>query len=123
MVVYSFYQTKYASARDENFFRSIRKDKDGIWTCLLAAARTIFNKYLKVASERNLDSTHERQLELHAQFLLIMFNHNLKEVRIVVLLTTNVHFFGNIAGEEMCRYLPYQFNWQLSAFTLEWQRY
>nr|CRZ25602.1 Bm7141 [Brugia malayi] len=61
--------------------KSIRKDKDGIWTCLLAAARTIFSKYLKVASERNLDSAHERQLELHAQFLLIMFNHHLKEVR------------------------------------------
>ncbi|KAL4002855.1 Phosphatidylinositol 3- and 4-kinase family protein [Acanthocheilonema viteae] len=61
--------------------KSIRKDKDGIWTCLLAAARTIFSKYLKVASDRNLDSAHERQLELHAQFLLIMFNHHLKEVR------------------------------------------
>uniref|UniRef100_A0A158Q770 1-phosphatidylinositol 4-kinase n=1 Tax=Elaeophora elaphi TaxID=1147741 RepID=A0A158Q770_9BILA len=61
--------------------KSIRKDKDGIWTCLLAAARTIFSKYLKVASDRNSDSAHERQLELHAQFLLIMFNHHLKEVR------------------------------------------
>uniref|UniRef100_A0A915PI29 1-phosphatidylinositol 4-kinase n=1 Tax=Setaria digitata TaxID=48799 RepID=A0A915PI29_9BILA len=61
--------------------KSIRKDKDGIWTCLLAAARAIFSKYLKVASDRNLDSAHERQLELHAQFLLIMFNHHLKEVR------------------------------------------
>ncbi|EJD74219.1 phosphatidylinositol 4-kinase, variant [Loa loa] len=61
--------------------KSIRKDKDGIWTCLLAAAKTIFSKYLKVASERNLDSAHESQLELHAQFLLIMFNHHLKEVR------------------------------------------
>ncbi|VDO26202.1 unnamed protein product [Onchocerca flexuosa] len=61
--------------------KSIRKDKDGIWTCLLAAARTIFSEYLKVASNRNLDSAHERQLELHAQFLLIMFNHHLKEVR------------------------------------------
>ncbi|KAM3723763.1 Phosphatidylinositol 4-kinase alpha [Dirofilaria immitis] len=61
--------------------RSIRKDKDGIWTCLLTAARAIFSEYLKVASGRNLDSTHERQLELHAQFLLIMFNHHLKEVR------------------------------------------
>ncbi|VDK62135.1 unnamed protein product [Onchocerca ochengi] len=61
--------------------KSIRKDKDGIWTCLLAAARAIFSEYLKVASNRNLDSAHERQLELHAQFLLIMFNHHLKEVR------------------------------------------
>ncbi|CAG9533242.1 unnamed protein product [Cercopithifilaria johnstoni] len=61
--------------------KSIRKDKDGIWTCLLAVARTIFSKYLEVASDRNLDSDHERQLELHAQFLLIMFNHHLKEVR------------------------------------------
>ncbi|VDN02816.1 unnamed protein product [Thelazia callipaeda] len=61
--------------------KSIRKDKDGIWTCLLTAARTIFSKYLKVTSDRSLDSARERQLELHAQFLLVMFNHHLKEVR------------------------------------------
>ncbi|VDK40748.1 unnamed protein product [Gongylonema pulchrum] len=60
---------------------SIRKDKDGIWTCLLTAATTIFIEYLKGAKNRSLDRTCEIQLELHAQYLLVMFNHHLKEVR------------------------------------------
>lgn len=110
------------------FLRSIRKDKDGIWTCLLAAARTIFNKYLKVASDRNLDSAYERQLELHAQFLLIMFNHHLKEVKTEIFYSRGCNFVSaysirNIIGEKMRRYLSYQFDWKLSALALEWQRY
>lgn len=61
--------------------RSIRKDKSAMWTCLLSAATVIFSEYLKAAKNQTLEGALERRLECHAQFLLVMFNHNLKEVR------------------------------------------
>uniref|UniRef100_F1KPV3 1-phosphatidylinositol 4-kinase n=1 Tax=Ascaris suum TaxID=6253 RepID=F1KPV3_ASCSU len=61
--------------------RSIRKDKSAMWTCLLSATTVIFSEYLKAAKNLCLDKALERRLEYHAQFLLVMFIHSLKEIR------------------------------------------
>ncbi|CAB3403701.1 unnamed protein product [Caenorhabditis bovis] len=62
--------------------KTIRKDKSGIWTCLLAAAPNIFNSYIwTLKKKRDCDEETESALIYHAQFLLFKFNHNLREVR------------------------------------------
>ncbi|GMT18880.1 hypothetical protein PFISCL1PPCAC_10177 [Pristionchus fissidentatus] len=60
--------------------RAIRKDKAGMWQCLLSAAIVVFHSFLESAKRREGKWT-EVNLERHAQFLLIYFNHNLREVR------------------------------------------
>ncbi|KAF8358748.1 hypothetical protein PRIPAC_93743, partial [Pristionchus pacificus] len=60
--------------------RAIRKDKAGMWQCLLSAAIVVFNSFLDSAKRRGENGT-EAILERHAQFLLTYFNHNLREVR------------------------------------------
>ncbi|CAJ0959757.1 unnamed protein product, partial [Mesorhabditis belari] len=60
--------------------RAIRKDKTMIWQCFLAGAVVVFNAYLDVEKKRSGPSVQTR-LEYHAQFLLMQFNHNLREVR------------------------------------------
>lgn len=62
--------------------RALRKDKSGMWQCLLTASVLVFEEFLQEAAKRhNEDQNMENQLEYHAQFLLIQFNNNLREVR------------------------------------------
>ncbi|KAK5965010.1 hypothetical protein GCK32_003992 [Trichostrongylus colubriformis] len=59
--------------------KTIRKDKGGMWMCLLAGASIVFEAYLENYKKNRTEESSE--LEYHVQFLLIQFNHNLKEVR------------------------------------------
>ncbi|KAK6020578.1 hypothetical protein OSTOST_13765, partial [Ostertagia ostertagi] len=61
--------------------KTIRKDKGGMWMCLLAGASIVFEAYLDNHKKSRADESSESALEYHVQFLLIQFNHNLKEVR------------------------------------------
>ncbi|XP_053375288.1 phosphatidylinositol 4-kinase alpha-like [Mercenaria mercenaria] len=53
----------------------IHKDKAGMWFCIQAVADKTFEKFLDVASERERTDEREQELEMHAQFLLVKFNH------------------------------------------------
>ncbi|CAD6198558.1 unnamed protein product [Caenorhabditis auriculariae] len=61
--------------------KTIRKDKAGMWACLLAAAPLIFDAYLDSQKKKTDDEATESALVYHVQFLLFQFNHNLREVR------------------------------------------
>ncbi|KAK6746150.1 hypothetical protein RB195_012331 [Necator americanus] len=61
--------------------KTIRKDKGGMWSCLLAGATMVFEAYLEAHKKNRTNDFSEPALEYHAQFLLVQFNHNLKEVR------------------------------------------
>uniref|UniRef100_A0A1I7TW40 1-phosphatidylinositol 4-kinase n=1 Tax=Caenorhabditis tropicalis TaxID=1561998 RepID=A0A1I7TW40_9PELO len=62
--------------------KTVRKDKSGLWTCMLAAAPRIFFSWcLKMQKRRDNDEPTEDALVWHAQFLLFKFNHHLREVR------------------------------------------
>ncbi|KAK0421370.1 hypothetical protein QR680_015203 [Steinernema hermaphroditum] len=60
--------------------RAVRKDKGALWLCLLNAAVVIFDDYLAECKKKTTSSI-EKHLQYHAEFLLVQFNHNLKEVR------------------------------------------
>uniref|UniRef100_A0A7E4V1C1 1-phosphatidylinositol 4-kinase n=1 Tax=Panagrellus redivivus TaxID=6233 RepID=A0A7E4V1C1_PANRE len=62
--------------------RAIRKDKSGIWHCFLTGAVNIFDEYLKHAKKHYAsDKKVEKHLVFHAQFCLVQFGHNLREIR------------------------------------------
>ncbi|CAP24439.2 Protein CBG03566 [Caenorhabditis briggsae] len=62
--------------------KTVRKDKSGLWTCMLAAAPRIFWTWCgKMMKRRDNDEPTEEALVWHAQFLLFKFNHHLREVR------------------------------------------
>lgn len=62
--------------------KTVRKDKSGLWTCMLAAAPRIFYSWcVKMQTRRDNDEPTEDALVWHAQFLLFKFNHHLREVR------------------------------------------
>ncbi|XGW14011.1 hypothetical protein V3C99_000358 [Haemonchus contortus] len=61
--------------------KTIRKDKGGMWMCLLAGASIVFEAYLDNYKKNRANESSESALEYHVQFLLVQFNHNLKEVR------------------------------------------
>ncbi|VDK49821.1 unnamed protein product, partial [Cylicostephanus goldi] len=61
--------------------KTIRKDKGGMWVCLLSGATVVFEAYLEAYKRNRTNDISEPALEYHAQFLLVQFNHNLKEVR------------------------------------------
>jgi phosphatidylinositol 4-kinase len=53
-----------------------------MWLCLLAATTIIFEEYLKETLRRQSEGqTVEGPLEYHAEFLLVQFSHNLREIR------------------------------------------
>ncbi|XP_072163702.1 LOW QUALITY PROTEIN: phosphatidylinositol 4-kinase alpha-like [Diadema setosum] len=61
--------------------KAIIKDKAGMWQCLLASFDKVFDTFLDIMA--NMPRTEEREKELvhHAQFLLVKFNHVLKQIR------------------------------------------
>ncbi|CAD5222232.1 unnamed protein product [Bursaphelenchus xylophilus] len=61
--------------------KAIRKDKSGIWSCLLAATPLIFTEYLNKMSKSNACRQRTADIRVTAEFLLIMFNHSIREVR------------------------------------------
>lgn len=74
--------------------RAIRKDKSGIWTCIMNGAAVVFDDYLKQAKILYaVDKTIEQHLIYHAQFLLVLFGHSLREVaRLLVILKPLTNF-------------------------------
>ncbi|XP_041348000.1 phosphatidylinositol 4-kinase alpha-like [Gigantopelta aegis] len=61
--------------------RTLFKDKDGMWQCILSVADRIFEGFLDITAEKPRDEAREKELDMHAQFLLIKFNHIHKKIR------------------------------------------
>ncbi|XP_052714253.1 phosphatidylinositol 4-kinase alpha-like isoform X6 [Crassostrea angulata] len=57
------------------------KDKAGMWQCVSAVADKAFEKYLDVMDEKPKSEARDAELESHAQFLLVYFNHIHKRIR------------------------------------------
>lgn len=59
----------------------LMKDKSGMWQCVCAVGDQVFVKFLDVMTNKPKDEARERDLENHAQYLLVNFNHTSKQIR------------------------------------------
>ncbi|VDM16644.1 unnamed protein product [Hydatigera taeniaeformis] len=62
---------------------TIRSDKSDMWACIMQVTVRIFQRLLQRLSNMAMDSKREEIVDMHAQFLLVKFNHIQKGVRIV----------------------------------------
>nr|XP_006818688.1 PREDICTED: phosphatidylinositol 4-kinase alpha-like [Saccoglossus kowalevskii] len=61
--------------------KAIQKDKAGMWQCLSAISDQVFKMFLNLMEKRPRTEVRDRELETHAQFLLVKFNHVLRRIR------------------------------------------
>ncbi|PVD31364.1 hypothetical protein C0Q70_06776 [Pomacea canaliculata] len=57
------------------------KDKDGMWTCVQAVAEKAFGNFLDLTASKPRTEEREKEIDSHAQYLLIQFNHANKRIR------------------------------------------
>ncbi|XP_056639976.1 phosphatidylinositol 4-kinase alpha [Diorhabda sublineata] len=60
---------------------ALQKDKAGMWNCVQSVSERVFEKFLEVMKDRPKNESRELDLEEHAQFLLVNFNHQHKQIR------------------------------------------
>lgn len=60
---------------------ALMKDKAGMWHCVSSVGEQVFERFLEVMQRKPKNEARERDLEQHAQFLLVHFNHPHKQIR------------------------------------------
>ncbi|CAG0888265.1 unnamed protein product [Cyprideis torosa] len=60
---------------------AIQKDKRGLWECVHSVSETVFSTFLSVMLAKPKTEARDHELETHAQFLLVNFNHSNKQIR------------------------------------------
>eukprot|EP00794_Sanderia_malayensis_P007730 gene7730-8569_t len=61
--------------------RAVQKSKLDIWRCIRHIGENVFNAFLDIMSKKECSREKDRELESHAQFLLVKFNHENGSIR------------------------------------------